>query len=90
MGPSMHAERAITAAPHSVEAEQALLGALMLDSGTWSRVASAVRAEDFFRADHRLIFRCIATLSGRGDQVDPVTVASNASRSSPTRAGLHT
>jgi replicative DNA helicase len=66
--------------PHSIEAEQALLGALMLDSGTWFRIASAVRPDDFFRPDHRLIFRCIAALAGSGDPVDPVTVSASLER----------
>jgi replicative DNA helicase len=63
-----------------VEAEQALLGSLMLDSGTWSRIASAVRTDDFFRPDHRLIFRCIAALAGRGDPVDVTTVTATLDR----------
>lgn len=75
----MPAEKPISA-PHSVEAEQALLGALMLDSGTYSRIASQVRAEDFYRPDHRLIFRCVSALAGRGDLVDVVTVASSLER----------
>jgi len=42
--------------PHSIEAEQAVLGGLMLDTSAWDNVADAVRAWDFYRSDHRLIF----------------------------------
>ena len=49
--------------PHSIEAEQAVLGGLMIDNGTWDQVADLVIEEDFYRKDHRLIFRAIAMLA---------------------------
>jgi replicative DNA helicase len=61
--------------PHSVEAEQAVLGGLMLDNSAWDRVADQLAAEDFYRRDHRLIFRGIAELIERGEAADAVTVA---------------
>lgn len=82
----MRAETSIPAPPHSVEAEQALLGSLLIDAATWSRISNLVRPDDFFRPDHRLIFRCIAALMGRGDPVDPVTVASSLERVSRLEA----
>ena len=42
--------------PHSIEAEQAVLGGLMLEASAWDNVADAVREGDFYRPDHRLIF----------------------------------
>ena len=48
--------------PNSVQAEQALLGGLMLDSSSWDRVADRVGEADFYRPDHRLIFASIRAL----------------------------
>ena len=41
---------ALKVPPHSIEAEQAVLGGLMLDNGTWDSVADQVGEEDFYRA----------------------------------------
>ncbi|MGA7537879.1 MAG: replicative DNA helicase [Steroidobacteraceae bacterium] len=55
--------------PHSVEAEQSVLGSLLMDgTKVWPLVAPILKAEDFYRADHRLIFSTIAELQG-GDAV---------------------
>ena len=51
--------------PHSVEAEQAVLGGLLLDPAAWDNVADVVVAEDFYRPDHKLIFEAIAALCRR-------------------------
>ncbi len=61
--------------PHSVEAEQAVLGGLMLENGAWDQVADRVSEEDFYRRDHRLIFRAIADLADRGNPFDVVTLS---------------
>ena len=61
--------------PHSIEAEQAVLGGLMIDNGTWDQVADLVMEEDFYRKDHRLIFRAIATLADEGQPFDAVTLS---------------
>src|SRR5262249_13654496 len=61
--------------PHSIEAEQAVLGGLMLDVSAWDQVADMVRTKDFYRPDHRLIFDAIAELAGNGKPVDVVTVS---------------
>ena len=50
--------------PHSVEAEQAVLGGLMLDPIAWDNVADTITEDDFYRPDHRLIFAGIAALAG--------------------------
>ena len=55
--------------PHSIEAEQSVLGGLLLSADGWDAVAEAVTASDFYRPDHRLIFRQIfqlAEASGAG------------------------
>ena len=51
--------------PHSLEAEQAVLGGLLLDNSTWDTVADRLLADDFYRRDHQLIFEAIAELSAR-------------------------
>lgn len=61
--------------PHSVEAEQAVLGGLMLDNATWEQVADRLREEDFYRQDHRLIFRAITELTDSSTPFDVVTLA---------------
>jgi len=63
------------APPHSVEAEQAVLGGLLIDPVAWDQVADVVRQEDFYRPDHQLIFGAIAAVSGEGKPCDAVTVA---------------
>jgi len=61
--------------PHSVEAEQSVLGKLLLDNSTWDTVADRLRSEDFYRRDHQHIFAAIAELSARGEPSDAVTLA---------------
>jgi replicative DNA helicase len=61
--------------PHSVEAEQSVLGGLMLDSAAWDQVADRVNADDFYRNDHRLIFEAVAGLIERNQPCDAVTLA---------------
>jgi replicative DNA helicase len=60
--------------PHSVEAEQSLLGGLLLDNAAWDSVADKVRSGDFYRHDHRLIFAAIAKLMDQSRPADVVTV----------------
>src|SRR5260370_10795071 len=61
--------------PHSIEAEQSLLGGLMLDSAAWDQVADRVLAEDFYRHDHRLVFEAVAGLIERNQPCDAVTLS---------------
>ncbi|MEZ5617488.1 MAG: DnaB-like helicase N-terminal domain-containing protein [Rhodocyclaceae bacterium] len=60
--------------PHSIEAEQSLLGGLVLDNSAWDRIADQVSEVDFYRDDHRRIFRHIARLIEAGRPADVVTV----------------
>ena len=61
--------------PHSVEAEQSLLGGLMLDEDAWLRVADRVEAADFYRPAHRVIFEVMAELADRNEALDVITVS---------------
>src|SRR3954467_708247 len=61
--------------PHSVEAEQSLLGALLLDNQAFDRVADLIGADDFYRDDHRRIFRHVSRLIEHNRPADMVTVA---------------
>jgi replicative DNA helicase len=60
--------------PHSVEAEQSVLGALLIDNPAWDVVADVLRSEDFYRYDHRLIFQAVARLIEARRPADVVTV----------------
>lgn len=66
---------ALKVPPHSIEAEQAVLGGLMLDNNAWERVLDQVSDGDFYRHDHRLIFRAIAKLADQNSPIDVVTLA---------------
>jgi replicative DNA helicase len=61
--------------PHSVEAEQSVLGGLLLSADGWDAVAETVTASDFYRPDHRLIYRQIAQLAEALEPIDVITVA---------------
>ena len=60
--------------PHSIEAEQAVLGGLMLAADAWERVADRISEDDFYRRDHRLIFRAINELTSKDMPCDAVTL----------------
>ncbi len=60
--------------PHSIEAEQSLLGGLLLDNSAWDRIADVVSEGDFYRDDHRRIFAHIRKLIESGRPADVVTV----------------
>src|SRR5258706_577805 len=61
--------------PHSIEAEQSMLGALLLDNQAFDRVADLVVGEDFYRDDHRRIWRHITKLIEANRPADVVTVS---------------
>jgi replicative DNA helicase len=66
--------------PHSVEAEQSVLGALLIDSRAWDQVADVVTAGDFYRPDHRLIFEALGELVAAGRPGDVITVSEQLER----------
>ncbi|MGB1310481.1 MAG: replicative DNA helicase [Leucothrix sp.] len=61
--------------PHSIDAEQSVLGGLMLDNRAWDIIADRVSEEDFYRKDHRLIFRSIAQLAEESQPLDWITLS---------------
>jgi len=63
--------------PHNLEAEQAVLGALMLDPQKGSTVFEILVAEDFYRDNHKSIYMAIRDIFEKGEPVDLVTVAEN-------------
>jgi replicative DNA helicase len=58
-----------------MQAEEAVLGGLMLDNTAWDKVADHVTEEDFYRRNHRLIFRAITQLADRNSPFDAVTLS---------------
>ncbi|MGL4206081.1 MAG: replicative DNA helicase [Aeromonadaceae bacterium] len=60
--------------PHSFEAEQSVLGGLMLDNEAWDRVAERVSEHDFYSRPHRLIFAGMTRLSAQGLPIDLITL----------------
>ncbi|MCH2055497.1 MAG: replicative DNA helicase [Thalassotalea sp.] len=61
--------------PHSLEAEQSVLGGLMLDNETFDRVSERVVAQDFYSRGHRIIFETISVLVEKGEPADLVTLS---------------
>ena len=60
--------------PHSTEAEQSVLGGLLLDNLAWDKCADLLTHSDFYRHEHRLIFAAIAKLIGATKPADVITV----------------
>jgi len=65
----------VKAPPHSIEAEQSVIGALLIDPETAEQVTEAVTAEDFYERRHRQIFQAISAMLGAGRAVDAITVS---------------
>lgn len=61
--------------PHSIQAERSVLGGLMLDNQTWDSVADKIIEEDFYRRDHKLIFRSISQLADKQEPFDVITLS---------------
>jgi replicative DNA helicase len=66
--------------PHSVEAEQAVLGGLLLDNAAWDKIADLVYETNFYRADHQLIYKHNARLIENSKPADVLTVAESLER----------
>ncbi len=64
-----------TALPHSVEAEQSVLGGLMLDNKRLDSVLEVISEADFFRDDHRIIFRIMIKLQENSEPLDVITLS---------------
>ena len=81
--------------PQAVEAEQSVLGAMMLSKDAIADAVELVRPGDFYRPAHQLLFDAILDLYGRGEPADPITVSAELTRAGQlVRAGganyLHT
>ena len=60
--------------PHSVEAEQSVLGGLLIDNLAWDRAGDLLTDSDFYRHEHRLIYAAIGALVGHSKPADVITV----------------
>src|SRR5262245_20759074 len=61
--------------PHNLQAEESLLGAMLLSKDAIAAAVSLLSADDFYKPAHGHIFEAITTLYGAGEPADPVTVA---------------
>ena len=61
--------------PHSIEAERSVLGGLMLDDNAWDNISVALAAEDFYRSDHRIIYRVMVDLVEKNHPLDIITIS---------------
>lgn len=66
---------ALKVPPHSVEAEQSVLGGLMLDNQAWDNIADRLVADDFYRYEHRLVFNAMVALAESSRPLDVVTLS---------------
>ena len=67
--------------PYSVEAEQSVLGGLLLDNSAWEKISDLLTGADFYRADHRQIYHHISLLIEANKPADALTVAESLERS---------
>ena len=73
--PLDHGARALRIPPHSIEAEQSVLGGLLIDNEAWERIADILIEQDFYRRDHRMVFAAVRALADQGKPFDTVTTA---------------
>ena len=74
-GSSITEEDLLQLPPQAIEAEQSILGSMMLDNRVIDEISSELEMRDFYRSDHRLIFEEIINLDGKGEAADVVTVS---------------
>ena len=74
--------------PHSVEAEQSVIGGLMLNQEAWDKIVHRVASQDFYRTAHQLIFEVMSELANANEPLDVVTISEALqSRSLAEKAG---
>ena len=73
---------ALRVPPHSIQAEQSVLGGLMLDNQAWDQIADRIGEVDFYRREHRLIFRIVEILAEKGQPFDVITLSEELERHS--------
>lgn len=66
--------------PHSIEAEQSVLGSMLIDPESWDKVAEQVTETDFYNRSHQIIFRAILRLLAQNLPVDLITVSEELER----------
>ncbi len=66
---------ALKVPPHSLDAEQSVIGALMLDNAAWDQVGDLISETDFYRHGHRLIFHAIESMADAGHPFDVITLS---------------
>ena len=67
--------QALKTPPHSIEAEQAVLGGLMLDHDAWDKVSDKITEPDFYRKEHQLIYAVMAELTRKDIPFDVLTIS---------------
>ena len=80
---TLYAEKLL---PHDVEAEEAVLGSLLIDSNSLNRVASILKPEDFYRERNRLCYAAAVALSARDVAIDQITLAGELQRNETLEA----
>lgn len=76
-------EASLRVPPHSVEAEQSVIGALLLDNSASDRMGITLRDRHFYRHEHRAIFAVISELIGQARPADVITVHEQLQRRAP-------
>lgn len=66
---------ALKVPPQSIDAEQCVLGGLLLDNQRWDAIADRLSIDDFYRREHRLIFSAISSLCHENSPADVITVS---------------
>ena len=74
MGSGDAVVQALKVPPHSVEAEQSLLGGLLIDNTAWDRLGGVLTDKDFYRPEHALIYKVIQRLVSDNQPADVITV----------------
>ena len=78
--PSDSQVEALKVPPHSLEAEQSVIGGLLLDNERWDTVAERVVSSDFYSRPHRLIFEGVKTILEDGKPLDLITLSEHLER----------
>lgn len=74
--------------PHSIEAEQSLLGSLLLDESVFAQVSDVIAVEDFYRYEHKIIFAGLVELAKQGEPVDVVSLFEHLQKQSEDFGGI--
>ena len=77
---------AVKIPPHSLEAEQSVLGGLMLDENAWNKICDVVYPDDFYRPEHKQIFAAISGVCKLCQPIDAITVIDTFIRFTFTRS----